>query len=629
MERRIRPQAAASKSSSVPSEKYIQNLKGAVYLLTVENEMLKGNSSSTSGSPAHARASLEPRQGAPMPTGPMDMRASSGSNVYAQGIMSGIPFGPTGMGPPPHQLSDLEALMRSKYIGQATGYEHQINELKKAQDALAQQNAAQSSLIGALQTELASAHDLITRHDDVLQSSMIQSSVQLERAGVEAESLRSTIARLEKEISSLKASLDREVAAGAELRSKLAAEQEANAAGEAVRLEAAAKLAKAVSTQQAAEAAVDKVRAARDAAEADAAAVSAMFYLWQQTFVRVGRCSITTTAHSLPTFPSLSPCLSACLQVRKERYAAKERATASEQAAILARAAAAEATAARDGALAQVQELRVRVEELQRSNHALRAENEGAEASVRQLGERAQELATQLEAAAHTTALAVREKEAALARAGQLESELALRTSEANRLTYVATEAGTHATDCEIRMRQAQDALAQVKGTTGALQRAAAEASRRADAAETALEKERSARIALDAEVTLLREELSRRPPLDSLRQLEIDSLLQRNMEAAAALQSLLEYSRGPRSGPEYGVDFVHGSASARGSRGTGGGGGASSGDGGGPLNTSRTAASDALVPTNRPPFPLSGASSVSEVPADGLNSTGTARSGR
>ena len=49
---------------------------------------------------------------------------------------------------------------------------------------------------------------------------------------------------------------------------------------------------------------------------------------------------------------------------------------------------------------------------------------------------------------------------------------------------------------------------------------------------------------AAEREIAPLREELARRPPIDILRTLDVQNLLQRNAQAATAMQSLLEWQQ-------------------------------------------------------------------------------------
>lgn len=210
----------------------------------------------------------------------------------------------------------------------------------------------------------------------------------------------------------------------------------------------------------------------------------------------------------------------------------------------MARAGQAEAVTARDAALAAAASLWGRVDELQRSFAAARAEAETGDARARAAQERYVAAAARAEEAEQAASAAGKGRDAAAARAATAEATSTRCASEGDRLAFQAAEAGAHAVECERRMRSAQDELAQVRGTVGALRAAASDAVRRADAAEQAAERERAARAALETEVAGLRSELSRRPPLDTLAQLEIDTLLQRNMEAAAAMQALLAYAQ-------------------------------------------------------------------------------------
>lgn len=274
---------AASIAQAVPDQ-YIQDLKGAVYLLTVENDMLKGS-----------QQQQQQAGGIGINGSGQSFMQRGDTRMYPNPGNAPSPIGPT------HSLSDLEAAMRSRYDSQASGYEREAGDLRRANEALAQQNAANAALVAALQSELDSAHELATKHNDILQTSQIADAVKIERAAVEAEALRATIARIEKETASVRASLDAKIAEAAEMKSRLDAEAVTLATAEAQRVENAQRLARAVIAQQAAEAVVDKIREARDAAEADAAAVSV------PSLHLAGYASVEPLRSALPGAPGFTP----------------------------------------------------------------------------------------------------------------------------------------------------------------------------------------------------------------------------------------------------------------------------------------------------------------------------------
>ena len=137
---------------------YVVNLKGQVYLLTIENELLK-----QSQQQAEAAAKTSPRRS---------------HHVDVE---------------PPEELSDLEAMMRAKYAQLENKYVGELTEAKRAAEALATQCAAQSSLVSALKTELERANSVISQQRQGLQMTKEQASVELQHAHDEAEHLRDDI----------------------------------------------------------------------------------------------------------------------------------------------------------------------------------------------------------------------------------------------------------------------------------------------------------------------------------------------------------------------------------------------------------------------------------------------------
>jgi predicted nucleic acid-binding Zn-ribbon protein len=141
------------------------NLKGQVYLLTIENELLKQQSQQLEAvaktSPGRARAA--------------DVE-------------------------PPEELSDLEAMMRAKYAQLENKYVGELTEAKRAAEALATQCAAQSSLVSALKLELDRANAVVSQQRQSLQMTKEQAAVELQHAHDEAEHLRDDVQRLQRHI---------------------------------------------------------------------------------------------------------------------------------------------------------------------------------------------------------------------------------------------------------------------------------------------------------------------------------------------------------------------------------------------------------------------------------------------
>lgn len=178
-------------------------------------------------------------------------------------------------------------------------------------------------------------------------------------------------------------------------------------------------------------------------------------------------------------------------------------------------------------------------------------------------------VAVRAEAAEAATRASDHQLEAAQARAAALQRDLAAAQAEGGRMSGLAAGADAAASAAERRMRALEMELAKAHAHIGAVEGSLTEvqvrgrvvmmgriALRSATSLQTRAERiaeevsvERNGRITAEAERDAALEELARRPPLDSIKELELESLLQRNMEAAAAVQLLLQQTRGAAAG--------------------------------------------------------------------------------
>jgi hypothetical protein len=145
---------------------YMVNLKGQVYLLTIENELLKQQSQQMDA----------------------EAKTSPGRGRHALEVE------------PPAELSDLEAMMRAKYAQLENKYIGELTEAKRAAEAFATQCAAQSSLVAALKMELDRANAVISQQRQSLQMTKEQAAVELQHSNDESEHLRDDVQRLQRHI---------------------------------------------------------------------------------------------------------------------------------------------------------------------------------------------------------------------------------------------------------------------------------------------------------------------------------------------------------------------------------------------------------------------------------------------
>jgi len=229
-------------------------------------------------------------------------------------------------------------------------------------------------------------------------------------------------------------------------------------------------------------------------------------------------------------------------QARTAREAAEARADTAEADGNAARAARDDALAARDDALAVARQMRGRLEVTELALQRAQAEGETRAAALLDLQEAVRAATLRAEQVESTVAVLKGERDAAMRRAAGLERDVMRAGSEGESLRTATAVARDAQTDAEDRFKQSAEHLALATGRLAALEHAAQQDAAHISALDAAVAAERDGRIAAESEVGRLREELARRPPLDILRQLDVESLMQRNLQAAAAMQSLLHF---------------------------------------------------------------------------------------
>jgi chromosome segregation ATPase len=228
--------------------------------------------------------------------------------------------------------------------------------------------------------------------------------------------------------------------------------------------------------------------------------------------------------------------------MRASRDAAEGRAESAESDASIARTAQNEAFVARDDALYAARQLRSRLEVVELALQRTQADAEYRARAIDELQAGVTASIKRAETAEAATTGAILEKEAAQKRAGALEREITRVGADTDSVRVTLATVGQKHTDADSRARDLAELLALAQSKLEASEHSLEQDASRIASLERSNAIERDNRIAAEAEVTRLRDELSRRPPLDVLRSLDIDSLMQRNLQAAAAMQSLLQF---------------------------------------------------------------------------------------
>ena len=165
-----------------------------------------------------------------------------------------------------------------------------------------------------------------------------------------------------------------------------------------------------------------------------------------------------------------------------------------------------------------------------------------AEHTARILAEQIPSLSTRYQTTAGALGKAEAQVGLLVARGTELEVLLTAKAGEAEALrsaTFAAEERQATALNA---LRGCEDSLANSHARCTALDTSDREQARTIAALKTELESAGQSSAVTEAEITTLRDELSRRPPIDVIKELDVENLLQRNMQAAAAMGQLLAW---------------------------------------------------------------------------------------
>jgi flagellar motility protein MotE (MotC chaperone) len=189
--------AVATAKAADERDDYVTNLKGQIYLLSVENEMLKKE---TADSHAHDT---------------MTVMAPSADL--------------------PVELGDAFELMRRKYASLDARYHSDLAEVKRAAEALSTQCAAQSSLITTLKKEAAGAQDVIAHQKAAFNGAREQAMRDVAHLQHDIQHLEERIGQLQKHIEGNEAVMQQQTAQTSGLKAGLDTETAARVAADAAR----------------------------------------------------------------------------------------------------------------------------------------------------------------------------------------------------------------------------------------------------------------------------------------------------------------------------------------------------------------------------------------------------------
>jgi chromosome segregation protein len=240
--------------------------------------------------------------------------------------------------------------------------------------------------------------------------------------------------------------------------------------------------------------------------------------------------------------------------MRAEKSAAEKRALKGETEAARERAAsaatAAAAAAQLEAAVDERAALTAAAEALSALNARQATELATAAGHLRLLDDQLPDMANRLERGAGALARCETQLGLTQARSGELERLLVAKGSEAEALRGSAVAAEGRQRAALTAVRGLEKELAEANARIGTLRSAEAEAARACAALQGELEALSQTAAVQCSEVSALKDELGRRPPIDIIKELDVENLMQRNMQAAAAMHQLLAWQQQHSSQP-------------------------------------------------------------------------------
>lgn len=182
------------------------------------------------------------------------------------------------------------------------------------------------------------------------------------------------------------------------------------------------------------------------------------------------------------------------------------------------------------------------IDGLSASLGATQAELATCKHNLRVLDSQLPDLAARLERGAGTLVRVEGQLALTQKRGGELERLLVAKGEEAEVLRNAAVLAEGRQRALLTTLRATEKELADANSRATALTSAEREQEKSRAGLVSEAEALGQANAAAAAEIATLKDELSRRPPIDVIKELDVENLLQRNMQAAAAMHSLLAW---------------------------------------------------------------------------------------
>jgi len=516
---------------------WLTNLKGQIYLLTIENEMLKRDKSSSSSSSSSSFAQQQQQQSssssmlasssatprtavpaspsgriggvAPPPPPPPSSSAFDGTSNQAYQLTTADLGGANNNlatmisgGGGSQEISDSFEVMRQKYAHLESKYQHDIEEARRAAEALASQCAAQSSLIATLKREIDAANENLTAQKLVVQRVEQKAAADIEVAQRDIDTLHERIVELQQYGDEKDQSIERlnvEIADLKHICSDLNIDCESAERARQATLDAYAR--QLIATRQ-------------------------LVRFWRSAKMQI----VTMAAVNQ--------------ELRQKESETQARADAAESEAANAKVTAVAAAQLREKATARSRELQRELEVANETIERLRTDLSGRDITLADSDLAIDDLQRRLDASLGAAAKAVHHKESSIRRAGELQSALTEKTFEADSLREAAVSAQHKEREVSIRAKALEEEVAQSHARVKALEHTEKQQDSRILSLTADVEALSQQLAAAEREIVPLRDELARRPPIDILRTLDVQNLMQRNSQAAAAIQGLMEWQQ-------------------------------------------------------------------------------------
>lgn len=507
---------------------YIVNLKGQVFLLTIENEMLKkfaqeggapapsnlqasvggGGQSSHLHSPSKSVIPQTPRQDFVNHSEPMSALPPvipSGSQSVT-GSLSGSALltemqRDTSSYPP--EINDAFEVMRQKYAQLEAQYQRDLDDKRRAAEALASQCAAQSSYITTLKKEVAQANDTLADQKRASQEIEQRAESDLEMAQRDIMQLHDRITELNGIIEDLENSKVKNLLAQvAELKAQtLNAHSERNAA---------------------------------EQARARALESYSRQFIATRILVRSWKAS---KLECLTLGASI-------VKLREDKDQLQKRMDKAEIDAAKARASEVAATEVLQSARARSDALQAKLDDAEIYVTQLRAQILARDTNLAELDGAVVDLQRRVDASQNACAKAVQHREHALRDVTRLQALLTEKTEEADTLRSEAVLAQRKEGEAKSRAKSLEEELAKWHARANTVEHAASVSEKSVRELTEAVEVLNQRLAEREVEISTLRDELGRRPPIDVIRALDVDNLMQRNMQAAVAMHQLLSWQQ-------------------------------------------------------------------------------------